>query len=141
MHSLKTRFIPTVVVIGILVAAVYILFPFHRPLLKPGDPGAVVSVTVTFTPADRSGCTEPGRTLTDRVAIMMRVGPDNHPTDRECRSPWHRTVYPGKGQVVEVRAEQYFGIDLTCVIIQVDREPVTDSKHGPSRVHCRHTVT
>lgn len=140
MSSLKTRFIPTVVAIGIIVVAAYILFPFNRPPAKPGDPGAVVTVTVTFSP-NRSGCPEPGRTLSDRVAITMRVGPDNHPMERVCESPWHRTVYPSKGQVVEVRAEQYFGLDLTCVIVQVERPPATDSKYGPSRIHCRHVVT
>lgn len=137
----KLKIIPTIVAIGILVAAVYLFFPFHRPLLKPGESGAVVTVTVTFIPADRTGCAQPGRSLTDRVAIMMRVGPDNYPMERECRSPWHRTVYPSKGQVVEVRAEQYFGTDLGCVIAQADREPVIDNKRGPSRVHCRHGVT
>lgn len=137
----KVKTIPTIMAIGIVVAAVYILFPFHRPPKQNGDPSAVVTVTVTFTPKDRSGCAEPGRTLTDRVAITMRVGPDNYPMERECRSPWHRTVYPSKGQVVEVRAEQYFGTDLGCVVHQVDRTPVSDNKLGPSRVHCRYVVT
>ena len=139
MHGMiKTKFIPTAVVIVVAVVAFYVLFPSFRGT-KDG-PRNLVTMVVIFTPADRNECSEENQGITGRVLIQARVGSDNWPPERKCHSPWEATTYAAPGQVVEVRVEQYTGLDLTCSIVQLGYEPVTRHGYGPSRFACRWTV-
>lgn len=140
--STKTgRFVPTVFVLAVLGVAAWIMLPSLVSDKQKREGGKLVTVTVVFTPAVRECRAADGRQdLAEGVSISLKVGPDIHPLERECRSPWAITVYPYRGQVVDVRAEQRYGADVGCRIIQLGAPPVERTRVGPGLVNCRHTV-
>lgn len=136
---IKTKFVPTVVAILVVVAAAYILFPNYTRTTE-GQEKREIILNVSFTPDNRYDCRAEGPWLTERVTIHARVGAIQWPVARECDSPWVRTTYASPGEVVEIRAEQYAGHDLVCTITQLGWEPATDRAYGPSRIKCRWVV-
>jgi len=132
------RMVPTLFVVAILGVGAWILLPSLQKTLDPDD--GSVTVLVEFEPTRRSGKPPPGRSLKDQVTIQLMVGAQPYPTERSTRSPWERTLYPRKGEVVEVYAEQFYGTTLYCMVRQGSHLPVQDRKNGPSFVRCRHTV-
>lgn len=140
--STKTgRMIPTFLVLAGLGLAAWILSPSLVSERRKKEGGKLVTVSVVFSPANRD-CRDPdGKPdLARAVIISLKVGPDIHPVERQCDSPWATTIYPYRGQVVDVRAEQLYGKELSCRILQLGAPPVQRDRVGPGIVNCRHTV-
>lgn len=134
MPKTKSRFVPTLFVVAILGVAAWLIVPsIARQITSDRN----VAVTVDFVPANRSGCPIEGRNLFDSVSVSIKVGPDNFPIERICKSPLIRIYYPRKGETVQVRAEQFYGAKLRCVIHQVGNPNIAEqTKNGSSSVLC-----
>lgn len=141
MHGMiKTKFIPTIVVIALAVTAFYILFPNFSVRKGDDNPRKLVTLAVSFTPPDRNECAQENQGITGRVLIQARVGSDIWPSERKCHSPWTVTTDVKPGHVVELRVEQYTGLELICSITQLGYKPEIRHGYGPSRFTCRWTV-
>src|SRR5688572_9334350 len=102
MSTKTIRVVPTFLVVAALGLAAWVMLPSLVSDKQKRDGGKVVTVSVVFSPPVRDCKDDRGhRDLAMAVAISLKVGSDIHPLERECNSPWVRTVYPYRGQVVD----------------------------------------
>lgn len=137
----KLKMIPTAVVLAVVLVGVWMFQPFGvHPRGTDVDGGKKeVVVAITFEPSPRTGGPiRPGSKLSDLVMVQVFVGKSYSSPKRTLReSGWNETYRPPKGTRIDVRAEQFGGGKLTCIIAQKGKKPKTDTKPGgPIVVNC-----
>ena len=138
MIGARSRMLPTLLAMAAALVAGWMILP-SLVAVKPQDEQKIVTISVVFSPTTRR-CTgaDGRRDLAAAVAVVLKVGGDTYPLERVCKSPWVRTVYPKRYEVIHVTAEQKYGVDLSCRIIQLGVPPVQVDAQGPATVTCRH---
>lgn len=131
--------IPTFLVLAAMGLAATAVWPMINSTATQ-RPEAVI-VTVTFEPTRRSGdLLRPNGQLKDEITITLQEGAKQHPKVKVLYSPWQKVLYPKKGTMVVVRAEQFTGNRLSCNITQPLARGSSDSRTGATQIQCRHTT-
>lgn len=144
MTAKTIRRIPTFFVVAAIGVAAVAIWPTMRTIVDSSDEGLAV-ITVSFTPAKRSGVPPSGRTMADHVMFQIIVGDSFMPKEFVTTSPQVRTVAPkatGKANMAQVivTAEQLYGKELSCMIVYPGLKPSKQTKPGPTFVRCAISV-
>lgn len=132
MQSLRTRFIPTAVVLAVLgLGAVVFLPQFTRTGNGNGGDRTVV-LTVDFIPVQRTDA--------KGVTIAVTVAGISRPTFTRRDSPWTETVHVSKGERISVTPTQFVNGYLRCVIAQNTTNFVDNERNTLGNLKCRLTV-
>ena len=133
MHSLKTRFIPTAVILAILgVAAVAVVPQFGKNDNGNGEERSVV-LTVDFIPVKRN--------YDKDVTIARTIAGTSHPGFFHHDSPWIEAVTVKRGSTISLTVTQYTNGYLRCVITQNKSNFHERERNTLGTVKCRLTVT
>lgn len=129
MSSVKTRFIPTAVVLAVLgLGAVAVVPQFTKTNNGNGEDRNVV-LTVDFVPVKRTDA---------RGVTIARTGA---PTITRHESPWIETVYVPKGSTISLTVTQHVNGYLRCVITQNRNNFHERDRTTLGTVKCRLKIT
>jgi hypothetical protein len=128
MHSLKTRFIPTAVVLAVLGLGALVFLPQYSKTGNGNGGDRSVVLTVDFIPVQR------------RDFDGVVVASTGAPTETVRASPWIRTVYLKKGARIYLTPTQYVNGYLRCIISQGPDNFVENERNTPGNLKCRLTV-
>ena len=133
MPSLKTRFIPTAVVLAVMGLAAVVFVPqFGRTTNGNGEERSVV-LTVDFLPVKRN--------YDKDVTIARTIAGTSHPGFYHHNSPWIESVIVKRGSTISLTVTQYLNGYLRCVITQDKNNFHERERNTLGTVKCRLTVT
>lgn len=139
MNVKTVRRIPTFIVLAVLFVGFWMVRPSIRTFFDSDDDG--VLLVVQFEPAKRTGAPlRPGGNVTDAVTIMASMATEPIvPRMAWTASPWSKAVFPRKGEVIDLYAEQFSGGKLSCQILYNGKQISRSARTGPASIRCLKT--
>lgn len=129
MQSLRTRFIPTAVVLAVLGLGAVVFLPQYSKTGNGNGGDRSVVLTVDFIPVQRTDL---------RGVSVASTGAE---TETVRASPWIRTVYLKKGARIYLTPTQHVNGWMRCIISQDPSNHVENERTTPGNLKCRLTVT
>lgn len=129
MSSVKTRFIPTAVVLAVLGLGAVAVVPQFAKIGNGNGEDRNVVLAVDFIPVKRTDA---------RGVTIARTGA---PTITRHESPWIETVYVPKGSTISLTVTQHVNGYLRCVITQNRNNFHERDRTTLGTVKCRLKIT